>query len=174
MLLDLGYRTAASLVAVGAVAGLTTVILVMYYGLTRVFLAMSRDGLLPKVFANVNSRTQTPVRIIIWSGVLMSLLSAFVPIHQLAEMVNIGTLSAFVIVCLGVIVLRYRQPDLNRPFKTPLMPLIPLLGIGFCLYLIFNLTPVTWLRFVTWLAIGLAIYFCYGQRKSVLGRQSTF
>jgi APA family basic amino acid/polyamine antiporter len=169
-LLSLGYRTAASLVAVGAIAGLTTVILVMYYGLTRVFLAMSRDGLLPTVFSQVNPTTRTPIRIIIWSGLLMACFSAFIPIHELAEMVNIGTLAAFVIVCVGVIVLRYRQPNLHRPFKTPLMPLIPLLGVGFCLYLIMHLNPVTWLRFLVWLIVGIIIYFTYSRYHSRLNR----
>lgn len=165
-LLNLGHNTAASLVAVGAIAGLTTVILVMYYGLTRVFLAMSRDGLLPKMFSQVNPTTRTPIRIIIWSGLLMSAFSGFIPIHELAEMVNIGTLAAFVIVCVGVIVLRYRQPQLNRPFKTPFMPVIPLLGVGFCLYLILHLNPVTWWRFIIWLLVGFIVYFAYSRYNS--------
>lgn len=167
-LLSIGYRSAASLVAVGAIAGLTTVILVMYYGLTRVFLAMSRDGLLPKIFSQVNPKTQTPIRIIVWSGILMSLFSAFIPIHELAELVNIGTLAAFVIVCVGVIILRYRQPNLERPFKTPFMPIIPLLGVGFCLYLILHLNSVTWWRFLIWLGLGLVIYFAYSRFHSRL------
>jgi len=167
-LINLGYHFAASLVAVGAIAGLTTVILVMYYGLTRVFLAMSRDKLLPPFFASVNKRTQTPVRIILWSGLLMATFSAFVPMHELAELVNIGTLSAFVIVCAGVIVLRYRQPDLHRPFKTPLMPFVPLLGVGSCLWLIANLNPVTWWRFIIWMLLGLMVYFNYSRYHSKL------
>ncbi len=171
VLLNLGHTTAASFVAVGAIAGLTTVILVMYYGLTRVFLAMSRDGLLPKMFSQVNPTTRTPVRIIIWSGLLMSAFSGFIPIHELAEMVNIGTLAAFVIVCVGVIVLRYRQPQLNRPFKTPLMPLVPLLGVGFCLYLISNLNVVTWWRFLIWLIIGFMIYFNYSRYHSRMNKK---
>jgi APA family basic amino acid/polyamine antiporter len=171
VLLGLGYRSAASTIAVGAIAGLTTVILVMYFGLTRVFLAMSRDGLLPKIFSEVNPKTQTPIRIIVWSGLLMATFSAFVPIHELAELVNIGTLAAFVIVCVGVIVLRYRRPDLPRPFKTPLMPLIPLLGVGFCLYLIISLNPVTWWRFLVWLLLGFIIYFKYSRYHSRLNAQ---
>ncbi len=172
VLLDLGYRTAASSIAVGAIAGLTTVILVMYYGLTRVFLAMSRDGLLPKVFSDVHPKTRTPVRIIASSGVLMAIFSAFIPIHELAELVNIGTLVAFVIVCLGAIILRYRQPNLHRPFKTPMMPLIPLLGAGFCLYLILHLNPVTWWRFIVWFGLGIIIYFIYSRHHSRLNTES--
>lgn len=172
-LINLGYQFAASFVAVGAIAGLTTVILVMYYGLTRVFLAMSRDKLLPAFFASVNKRTHTPVRIIMWSGLLMSCFSAFVPMHELAELVNIGTLSAFVLVCAGVIVLRYRQPDLHRPFKTPLMPVIPLLGVISCAWLIMHLNPVTWWRFIIWMILGFMVYFNYSRKHSKLHHQHT-
>lgn len=172
-LLNLGHKTAASLVAVGAIAGLTTVILVMYYGLTRVFLAMSRDGLLPMMFSQVNPKTRTPIRIIFWSGLLMSTFSGFIPMHELAEMVNIGTLSAFVIVCVGVIVLRYRQPNLHRPFKTPFMPVVPLLGVAFCFYLILHLNVVTWWRFLVWLLIGMMVYFNYSRHHSRINNEVT-
>jgi len=167
-LLMLGHKTAAGLIGVGAIAGLTTVMLVLFYGLTRVFLAMSRDGLLPKVFAKTNDHTHTPVRIILLCGILMASLSAMVPISDLAELVNIGTLFAFIIVCSGVLYLRHSQPDMDRPFKTPGMPYVPILGIVSCFYLIMNLPLNTMLRFVVWMTIGIVVYFAYSRKRSVL------
>ena len=169
-LLHLGYKMAASTIAVGALAGLTTVILVMYYGLTRVFLAMSRDGLLPRFFREIHPKTYTPIRIILTSGIIMSIFSAFIPIHDLAELVNIGTLAAFVVVCVGVILMRYTHPELARPFKVPGMPLTPLLGIFFCFYLIASLHIITWLRFVVWLGLGSFVYCIYSRKHSALNR----
>ncbi len=168
VMLRLGYPWAAGVIAAGAIAGLTTVMLVLYYGLTRVFLAMSRDGLLPPLFARVNPRTATPVRVILISGLLMAAIAGFTPIGQVAELVNIGTLAAFFLVCLGVIWLRYTHPDLPRPFRTPWSPLIPLLGAAACLYLAMQLPLITWLRFGLWLALGLVIYFAYSRRHSAL------
>lgn len=167
-LLETGYKTAAGFVGVGAVAGLTTVMLVLFYGLTRVFFAMSRDGLLPRFFSKINDRTHTPVRIIVLCGVAMASVSALVPISDLAELVNIGTLFAFIIVCSGVIVLRITQPNMPRPFKTPFMPVIPLLGIVSCGYLIANLPWFTMLRFVVWMAVGIVIYFVFSRTNSEL------
>lgn len=167
-LLVLGYRTVAGLVGVGAVAGLTTVMLVLFYGLTRVFLAMARDGLLPRIFARTNSTTKTPIRIILLCGLIMASIAAMVPIGDLAELVNIGTLFAFIIVCSGVIYLRYTHPDMPRPFKTPLMPYVPVLGIISCFYLIINLPGVTMLRFAIWMVIGIIIYFVYSRKNSQL------
>ena len=168
VLLTLGYKFAAALVGVGAVAGLTTVMLVLFFGLTRIFLAMARDGLLPDYFAVISEQNKSPVRIIVLCGLLMALLSAFVPMHDLAELVNIGTLFAFIIVCLGVIILRYRQPNLHRPFKTPLMPFVPILGVLSCLYLIFHLPGVTMLRFFFWMFFGVIIYAFYSRFTSKL------
>jgi len=167
-MLRLGHRWAAALIAAGAIAGLTTVMLVLYYGLTRVFLAMSRDGLLPPVFSAVNKKTQTPVRVIIASGILIASVAGFTPIGKVAELVNIGTLAAFVLVCGGVILLRRTKPDLKRPFKTPASPLVPLLGIAFCLYLMAALPAETWWRFVVWMATGIVIYFGYSRAHSTL------
>ncbi len=167
-LLTLGYRVAAGLVGVGAIAGLTTVMLVMFYGLTRVFLAMARDGLLPKIFSKTNETTKTPVRIILLCGLLMASLSAMVPISDLAELVNIGTLFAFIIVCSGVLYLRYTHPDIPRPFKTPGMPVVPILGIISCIYLIAHLPWVTMARFVIWMLIGFIIYFAFSRNHSKL------
>ncbi len=169
-LLRLDHRWAAAVVAVGAIAGLTTVMLVLYYGLTRVFLAIARDGLLPPVFAAVNARTRTPVRIIIGSGVLIAAIAGFTPIGDVAELVNIGTLAAFVLVCAGTIAFRYSHPDIPRPFKTPFGPTLPLLGIAACVYLMLSLPGVTWLRFGVWLVIGMAIYFAYSRAHSALAK----
>jgi APA family basic amino acid/polyamine antiporter len=167
-LLVLGYKTIAGLIGVGAIAGLTTVMLVLFYGLTRVFLAMSRDGLLPKVFSKTNPYTKTPARIILISGVVMASLSALIPIGDLAELVNIGTLFAFIVVCGGVLYLRRTQPERPRPFKTPGMPYVPMLGIIICLYLIINLPWVTIIRFIIWMIMGIFIYFLYGRGNSSL------
>lgn len=169
-LLDLGHRFASALIAAGAIAGLTTVMLVLFYGLTRIFLAMARDGLLPSMFAAVHTGTQTPVRIILVSGVCMAGIAGFLPIGVVAELVNIGTLAAFVLVCGGVIYLRYTRPELPRPFKTPLSPLIPLLGMMSCTYLMYSLPAATWARFLLWMGLGLLIYFLYSRRHSVLAR----
>lgn len=170
-LLRLGHNTAAGCIAAGAIAGLTTVMLVLYYGLTRVFLAMSRDGLLPPVFSAINRRTHTPVRVILASGVLIAAIAGFTPIDDVAQLVNIGTLAAFVLVCSGVIVLRHTKPDLPRPFRTPGSPLVPLLGIAFCVYLMASLPAITWMRFAIWLGMGMWVYFGYSRTRSVLAQE---
>ncbi len=172
-LLHLGYKAAAGLISVGAIAGLTTVMLVLFYGLTRVILAMSRDGLLPKNIARTTENQRTPARIILLCGFLMAILAAFVPIDVLAELVNIGTLFAFIIVCIGVLYLQYKHPELERPFRTPGMPYVPLLGVFSCLYLVIHLPWVTLVRFIVWMAIGLLIYFIYSYKNSVLAKKSS-
>ena len=169
-MLRLGYRWASAVVAAGAIAGLTTVMLVLYYGLTRIFLSMSRDGLLPPAFSAVNARTRTPLRVIVASGLLIAAIAGFTPIGDVAELVNIGTLAAFTLVCCGVIILRRTQPELKRPFRTPWSPVIPLLGMVFCIYLMASLPLITWLRFVIWLAIGLTVYFSYSRSHSALNQ----
>lgn len=166
-LLNIGYHKAAAVIAVGAIAGLTTVMLVMYYGLTRICLAMARDGLLPKSLAHIHVQTRTPMRIIFIMAILMALIAGLTPIDHAAEMVNIGTLTAFIFVCAGVVVLRRTHRDLHRPFRLPYDPLIPVLGVISCAYLMVYLSPVTWWRFLVWTIIGLIIYFAYGYRHSV-------
>ena len=168
----IGSDWGLKLVIAGAIAGLTTVMLVLYYGLTRVFLAMSRDGLLPPVFSAIHPKTQTPVRIILFSGLLIGLFAGFIPLNELAELVNIGTLAAFVLVCAGVIVLRRTMPDLHRPFRTPWSPLIPLLGILFCVAMMIALPAATWLRFAAWMGLGLVLYFAYSRSHSVLASKA--
>ncbi|NTU74107.1 amino acid permease, partial [Candidatus Roizmanbacteria bacterium] len=167
----LGYNWASALVSTGVIAGLTTVMLVLYYGLTRIIFAMSRDGLLSPFFAEVNPKTQTPVRVIVMTGVIMAIGAGLFPLGALAELVNIGTLAAFVLVCFGVIVLRIRQPNLHRPFKTPLNPVFPILGMLSCGALMAFLPHSTWLRFIVWITIGLIIYFTYSIRHSKLAQK---
>ena len=167
-LMSLGYHTAGGVIALGAIAGLTSVMLVMYYGLTRIFFAMSRDGLLPSLFSVLSSRFKTPITVIILCGIVMATIAGLVPLAEAAELVNIGTLAAFIFVCAGVMYLRITQPDLERPFKLPFFPYIPLLGIIFCAYLMLHLSPVSWERFVIWLLAGVVIYFVYGIKKSKL------
>lgn len=171
-LILIGYRAAAGIVAVGAIAGLTTVMLVLFYGLSRIFLAMARDGLLPQYFALIHPKTQSPTRIICFCGLLIATIAALLPLKDLAELVNIGTLFAFISACVGAIILRYKHPNLTRAFKTPWMPVIPILGILSCGYLIINLPWITFLRFIIWLSIGLLVYFIYGYKHSVLHKKT--
>jgi APA family basic amino acid/polyamine antiporter len=162
----LGLDFAASLISLGAIAGLTSVLLVMLLGQSRVFFAMSRDGLLPGMFSRVHPRFQTPHLSTALVGVAVSVIAAFVPLRDLVELVNIGTLFAFVIVSAGVIILRRTEPGRPRPFRCPGVPWTPLAAIGACAYLMASLPRATWLRFGAWLAIGLAIYALYGRRHS--------
>lgn len=166
----IGLNWASALVATGVITGLTTVMLVLYYALTRVVLGIARDGLISPFFAKVSPKTQTPVRTTVIAGVLMATMAGFVPFGALAELVNIGTLAAFVLVCAGVIVLRRTHPDMPRPFKMPGGIILPVLGVLSCGALIAFLPLETHLRFVGWLAAGLVIYFAYGMRHSKLAQ----
>jgi basic amino acid/polyamine antiporter, APA family len=170
-LLKLGYHFGSFIVAIGAIAGLTSTILVMQYGLSRIFLAMSRDGFFPAKLSRIHPKTKTPTRVVILTGLVIALAAGFAPIHLIAELTNIGTLTAFIAVCAGVIVLRHTQPDLPRPFKTPFSPLIPVLGIIFCIFLMVNLRAVTWWSFSIWTTCGLILYFAYGRKRSILANE---
>ena len=172
-LTKLGHNWSSTLVATGVLAGLITVLLVLLYGLTRILFAMSRDGLISPVFSEVNPDRQTPTKIILMCGFVVSLVAGFIPLGELAETVNIGTLAAFVMVCVGVIVLRIRQPNLPRPFKNPWNPLIPVLGILSCGALMFFLPASTWVRFGWWIVVGLVFYFAYSIRHSKLNKNNT-
>ncbi|MFA5982862.1 MAG: amino acid permease [Methylococcaceae bacterium] len=166
----LGINWASALVSTGVIAGLTTVMLVLYYALTRILFAMSRDGLVSAFFNDINPKTQTPTRVIALCGVAMSVIAGFIPLGDLAELVNIGTLAAFVLVCLGVLALRITKPEMPRPFKIPFGSLLPVLGILSCGALMLFLPYITWLRFLIWLVIGLIIYFTYSYQHSVLNK----
>ncbi len=156
----------SGLISLGAVAGLTSVLLVLMLGQSRVFFAVSRDGLLPPAFSKIHPKYRTPYIPTTLTGIAVGIAAAFLPIDELGEMTSIGTLFAFVLVCIGVWILRNVEPDLKRPFRTPLVPLVPVLGAVFCLYLMASLRLVTWYRLIIWLAIGLAIYFTYGRFHS--------
>jgi len=167
---EVGVNWASALVATGVIAGLTTVMLVLYYGLTRIILAVCRDGLLPEFFAKVSDKTRTPVRTTVMCGLIMAVMAGFVPLGALVELVNIGTLGAFVVVCAGVIILRKRHPEWPRPFQVPFGIVLPVCGVLSCGALIAFLPHETHLRFLLWLAAGLMIYFAYGMRHSKLAK----
>lgn len=160
----------AGIIDIGAVLGMTTVMLVMLYGQTRVMFAMSRDGLVPGSLSKVHPKHKTPYVATWFFGTMSALLGSLVPLDELAKLVNIGTLSAFVLISVAVIVLRKKQPDLPRAFKCPGVPVIPGLAILFCLFLILNLGWVTIVRFLVWLLIGLVIYFLYSRKHSKLNQ----
>jgi basic amino acid/polyamine antiporter, APA family len=151
------------------IAGYTSVILVMLLGQSRVFFSMSRDGLLPKLFSQIHPKWQTPWRSNLLFMVFVSLMSAFLPLSKLGEATSIGTLFAFVLVCAGILVMRKTNPNLERPFKTPLVPLVPILGIAVNLYLMYGLGMENWLRLIIWMSLGLLVYFVYGRSHSRLG-----
>ena len=165
-----GISWAAWVLALGALIAITSVVLVIFYGQTRIFFAMARDGLLPERMAQVHPRFGTPAKLTVGLGVLIALLAAFVPLGAIVELVNIGTLFAFVLVNIGVIVLRRTRPDMPRPYRVPFSPVFPLLGVAFAVYLMSDLPLATWIRFVIWLAIGMTIYALYGYRHSRLRR----
>lgn len=161
------------IVKVAALAGLSSVILVMLMGQPRIFYAMSKDGLLPQIFSKVHPRFKTPYLSTLLTGTVALILAGVLPISILGELVSIGTLLAFTIVCISIIYLRKTRPEIPRPFKTPLVPLVPLLGAGFCLLQMFSLPWDTWLRLIIWMAIGIVIYFLYGIKKSKLRKNES-
>jgi APA family basic amino acid/polyamine antiporter len=158
------------LVKIGAIAGLSSVVLVMLMGQPRIFFSMSKDGLLPASFSKVHSRFKTPYITTIITGSVAAIVAGLFPINILGELVSIGTLLAFVIVCISVIILRKKHPETHRPFKTPLVPLVPILGALICFAQMAALPLDTWARLIIWMAIGVAIYFTYGVKHSKLGK----
>jgi len=165
-----GVGWGSLMVKIGALMGLSSTIVVMLLGQSRVFFSMSRDGLLPKMFSTVHPKFRTPWISTLTVGTCVALLAASLPINLLGDMVNIGTLLAFVIVCAGVWIVRRRDPNLQRPFRTPMVPLVPILGILISGYLMANLPLATWIRLIVWLAIGMLIYFGYGRSHSRVQR----
>jgi APA family basic amino acid/polyamine antiporter len=167
-----GLEWAQVVISIGALTGITSVLLVMMLSQPRVLLAMARDGLIPPgFFGAVHPRFRTPWKSTIVTGICVGAMGAFLPLRVLAELVNIGTLLAFVIVCAAVLIMRWTNPQADRPFKAPLFPLVPLLGIALCLLLMFSLPAENWYRLAAWLFLGLVIYYMYGKRHSILGRQ---
>ncbi len=169
--LQVGLPWAQFLVSIGALAGITSVLLVMMLSQPRIFLAMARDGLMPpKFFAAIHERFRTPWKSTILTGIVVAGLAAFVPLRILAELVNIGTLLAFVMVCAAVLIMRKTNPAATRPFRCPMVPLFPILGIVLCLLLMFSLPVENWIRLIVWLLIGMVIYFFYGRHHSVMAK----
>jgi APA family basic amino acid/polyamine antiporter len=160
-------------IKIGAIAGLSSVMLVMLMGQPRIFYTMSRDGLLPPIFSRLHPKYRTPHMATLITGAVCTILAGALPITLLGELVSIGTLLAFVIVCGGVWYLRRQEPDRPRPFRTPWVPFVPLMGILVCVAMMAGLPGDTWLRLVIWMAIGMAIYFLYSRHHSVLGKGAT-
>jgi len=161
-----GFPFGAALVSIGALCGMTSVLLVLLFGQSRILFAMSRDGLFPRMFSDIHPVTNTPAKVILFIGILTAVVAGFFPLSIVAELVNMGTLVAFSIVAFGIIILRYQQPDLVRPFRCPLVPVVPLLCMGSCAFLILHLNYIAHLLFVFWLCAGLFVYFIYGVKNS--------
>jgi APA family basic amino acid/polyamine antiporter len=167
---SVGRPVFSTFISVGAVIGLTTVVMILLLGQSRIFFAMGRDGLLPRWLSAVHPRFGTPYRSTIIMGVIVAVLAGFIPLAELAELVNIGTLFAFLVVSIGIVILRRTRPDLPRAFRTPWVPVIPILSVLACLFVMINLPVETWLRFLAWMGVGIVVYAAYGRRHSRLGR----
>ena len=168
---QVGLVWAQAVISLGALAGITSVLLVMMLSQPRVFLAMARDGMVPEsFFGAVHEKYRTPYKSTILTGFIVAAMGALVPLRILAELVNIGTLLAFVIVCAAVLIMRKTHPEAERPFRCPMVPLVPILGIGFCTLLMFSLPVENWWRLIIWLLIGFVIYFSYSRHHSVLAK----
>ncbi|MBP6909627.1 MAG: amino acid permease [Candidatus Saccharicenans sp.] len=168
---ELHKPQASMVISLGALAGITSVLLVLLMGQPRIFFSMSRDGLLPETFSRVHPRFKTPVTTTLLTGGVVAVAAGLTPINISSELVSIGTLFAFIIVSCGVILLRHQHPEYNRPFKVPMFPALPAIGALLCALLMISLPGITWIRFAVWLAAGLAIYFSYGQRHSRLAQK---
>jgi APA family basic amino acid/polyamine antiporter len=158
------------LVILAILAGYSSVIMVMLMGQSRVFFSMAKDGLLPKVFSDVHPSFKTPYKSNLIVMLFVCLFAAFIPARVVGEMTSIGTLFAFILVCVGVIVLRRTRPELHRAFRTPLVPLVPILGIGTCAFMMVFLPLDTWIRLVVWMALGFVVYFVYSKKNSRLNK----
>jgi APA family basic amino acid/polyamine antiporter len=169
---SIGMNWTAGIIAGGAVLATTSALIPYQAGQPRIFFAMGRDGLLPKWAAKVHPKYRTPHVTTILTGVIVAICSSVANINELVELTNIGTLFAFAIVAAGILILRYRDPDRPRPFRTPLVPWVPLAAIACCLYLMFELPGKTWVRFFLWMAVGLVLYFLYGYRRSRLNAKN--
>ena len=166
-----GYSFLQMGLIIAILAGYTSVILVMLMGQSRVFYTMSKDGLLPKFFGSIHHKFRTPWKTNLFFMIFVSLFAGFVPVTDLGHMVSIGTLLAFSLVCIGVMILRKTDPNRERPFRTPLVPLVPILGVIVCVYLMSSLPFEAWIRLALWMGLGIAIYFLYGRKNSVLGKK---
>ncbi|MBZ5753212.1 amino acid permease [Metabacillus rhizolycopersici] len=166
----IGLKWITLIISVAAIAGILSVLFSFMLAGSRIWFAMSRDGLLPNWFTKLHTKYKTPYRPTLIIGVITALVSGFTPISEVAELVNIGTLAAFIIICSSIMVLRRKRPDLERKFRTPFVPVVPLIGIGFSIYLIISLPEITWIRFGIWMIAGFLIYLLYGKRKSKLAK----
>ncbi|MFT3994190.1 MAG: amino acid permease [Dysgonomonas sp.] len=167
-----GLSWLSPFIKLGAIAGLSSVILVMMLGQSRIYYAISKDGLLPKFFSKIHSRHGVPHRATVFACIVTGLFAGLFPLHVLSELVSIGTLLAFTVVCISIVVLRKTQPDLKRPFKTPFVPFVPILGAAICILQMVSLPMSTWVRLIVWTAIGLVIYFSYGIKHSKLNKKN--
>jgi APA family basic amino acid/polyamine antiporter len=163
-----GLSWAGSVIAFGALVAITSVVLTILYGQTRIMFAMCRDGLMPARLAEVNPRTGTPARLTLIFGLLIAVLAALVPLTEIIKLVNVGTLFAFILVNIGVVILRRTNPGMERPFRVPFSPVFPIIGVALCIYLMTKLPGETWVRFVFWLLVGFVIYYFYGRKHSRL------
>lgn len=168
---QVGLNWITLIISVAAIAGILSVLFSFMLAASRIWFSMSRDGLLPNWFAKLHAKYKTPYRPTLMIGAVTAIVSGLTPISEVAELVNIGTLAAFILICSSIMVLRKKRPELERRFKTPFVPFVPLIGIGFSIYLIISLPAVTWIRFVVWMVIGFIIYITYGRRKSKLARR---
>lgn len=167
---QIGYNMGSALVGTGAICGITTVLLVLMYGQTRLFFAMSRDGLIPAGICKIHPKYGTPHIITIVAGIAVALIAGFTPIGIIAELTNIGTLFAFVVAAIGVVAMRVAKPEIERPFKCPAVWIVAPLAVLFCGYLMYNLPAETWMRFGIWSAIGVVVYFAYSYRNSAINK----
>ena len=168
--INVGATWAAQVIAIGVLAGLTTVVMVLLMGSARILMALSRDGLLPRSWSLTSAKRKTPVRLQLVVGVVIAFLAGFTKVELLEEMINIGTLSAFVLVSIGILVLRKKRPELVAGYRVPWVPFLPVLSAVLCTYLMLNLTTLTWVRFMAWMALGVVVYVCYGMRNSRLAK----